>query len=297
MRKRFSLSRDPWFGLILVLPLLIWVIVTLIYPLIDAFRLSLLNVQYIGTPGTFVGLANYKTILMDKAFLRSAGVTVWWTMLNTIGKIVLALVAAFVLNQDYVGKTFVRNWIIVPWVFPSIVLATMGKWFLDPSLGLINYILVSLGFIEKGISFLGNRDYALYVVTVLNIWRWFPFFTVLFIAALQSIPQQLHEAAQIDGANRLQRLFAIDLPQLKPVVKVSTLMASLWSINIFDLIWLLTRGGPASSSETLPIYIYIKGFQEFRISLASAAAILLFIVLATYGVIYYKRALNIELEE
>lgn len=296
MRRRINLGRDPWFGIALVVPLLLWVAATLIYPLLEALRLSFQNVQYLGTAGKYVGLSNYRTILLSKDFQRSAGLTIWWTLLNTAGKILLALVCAFALNQDYRGKTFVRNWIILPWVFPSIVLATMGKWLLDPTLGLINYILVSLGLIEKGISFLGNTTYALYVVTALNVWRWFPFFTVIFLAALQTIPKQMYEAAQIDGASRVKRLWYIDLPHLLPVIKVSTLIASLWSVNIFDLIWLLTRGGPASSTATLPIYIYIKGFQEFRISQAATAAIVLFVVLAIYGVIYYKRALDIELE-
>ena len=174
MRRRINLGRDPWFGIALVVPLLLWVAATLIYPLLEALRLSFQNVQYLGTAGKYVGLSNYRTILLSKDFQRSAGLTIWWTLLNTAGKILLALVCAFVLNQDYRGKTFVRNWIILPWVFPSIVLATMGKWLLDPTLGLINYILVSLGLIEKGISFLGNTTYALYVVTALNVWRWFP---------------------------------------------------------------------------------------------------------------------------
>ena len=193
--------------------------------MLEALRLSFQNVQYLGTAGKYVGLSNYRTILLSKDFQRSAGLTIWWTLLNTAGKILLALVCAFVLNQDYRGKTFVRNWIILPWVFPSIVLATMGKWLLDPTLGLINYILVSLGLIEKGISFLGNTTYALYVVTALNVWRWFPFFTVIFLAA-QTIPKQMYEAAQIDGASRVKRLWYIDLPHLLPVIKVSTLIAS-----------------------------------------------------------------------
>ena len=291
-----ALGRDPIYGILLVLPLTVWVFATLIYPLAEAIRLSLLDVGYVGMPGRFVGLRNYAGTLSDSEFIRSTRITLLWTVLNTVGIVIAGFIAALVLNQDYRGKVFIRNWIILPWVFPSVVLATLGKWVLDPTLGLANYLLIQVGIIDRGISFLGSPTQAIYMTAALNVWRWFPFFTVIFLAALQTVPREQHESAEIDGATRFARLIHIDVPSIAPVMKVAVLISSLWSINIFDLIWLLTRGGPAFSTTTLPIFIYLKGFQEFRISLAAAAAVIMFVALVVYGVIYVRRLLAEDLE-
>ena len=278
------------------MPLTIWVFATLIYPLAEAVRLSLLDVGYVGMPGSFVGLRNYMETMTDSEFIRSTRITLVWTVLNTVGIVVAGFVAALILNQDYRGKAFIRNWIILPWVFPSVVLATLGKWVLDPTLGLANYLLIQIGIIDRGISFLGSPIHAIYMTSALNVWRWFPFFTVIFLAALQTVPREQHESAQMDGATRFGRLIHIDVPSIAPVMKVAVLISSLWSINIFDLIWLLTRGGPAFSTTTLPIFIYLKGFQEFRISLAATAAVIMFVALVIFGVLYVRGLLAEDLE-
>ncbi len=288
------LQRDPYFGYLLILPLVGWAALTLLYPLADAVRLSLQNVGYVGTPGTYVALANYARILTGREFWLSLGVSAWWTVLNVVLQLVLALVSALVLNQEFRGREVVRNWIILPWLFPSIVLATMGKWVLDPTLGVVNYLLVTSGLVDRPISFLGSPQIALYAVTAVNVWRWFPFFTVIILAALQTIPRELGESADIDGAGYFARLLYVELPTIGQVLKVVVLIASLWAINIFDAIWLLTRGGPVYRTTTLPILIYYKGFQEHRISQAAAISLLMFAILLVYGILYMRRVMREE---
>ncbi len=288
------LQRDPYFGYLLILPLVGWAALTLLYPLADAVRLSLQNVGYVGTPGTYVALANYARILTGREFWLSLGVSAWWTVLNVVLQLVLALVSALVLNQEFRGRDVVRNWIILPWLFPSIVLATMGKWVLDPTLGVVNYLLVASGLVDRPISFLGSPQIALYAVTAVNVWRWFPFFTVIILAALQTIPRELGESADIDGAGYFARLLYVELPTIGQVLKVVVLIASLWAINIFDAIWLLTRGGPVYRTTTLPILIYYKGFQEHRISQAAAISLLMFAILLVYGILYMRRVMREE---
>ncbi len=288
------LQRDPYFGYLLILPLVGWAALTLLYPLADAVRLSLQNVGYVGTPGTYVALANYARILAGREFWLSLGVSAWWTVLNVVLQLVLALVSALVLNQEFRGRDVVRNWIILPWLFPSIVLATMGKWVLDPTLGVVNYLLVASGLVDRPISFLGSPQIALYAVTAVNVWRWFPFFTVIILAALQTIPRELGESADIDGAGYFARLLYVELPTIGQVLKVVVLIASLWAINIFDAIWLLTRGGPVYRTTTLPILIYYKGFQEHRISQAAAISLLMFAILLVYGILYMRRVMREE---
>lgn len=288
------LQKDPYFGYLLILPLLVWALLTLIYPLVETIRLSLMDVGYVGTPGRFVGASNYVRILAGREFWRTLQVSVVWTALNVALQVLLALVAALVLNQEFRGREFWRNWIILPWLFPSIVLATMGKWVLDPTLGVVNYLLLSSGLVERPISFLGSPGIALYAVTAVNVWRWFPFFTVIILAALQTIPRELGEAADMDGAGYFARLWYVELPTISEVLKVVILIASLWAINIFDAIWLLTRGGPVYTTTTLTILIYYKAFQEYRISQAATISLVMFVILLAYGVGYLRRVMKEE---
>lgn len=291
------LGRDPGFGLILVVPLFLWVATTLLYPLVEAAVLSVKNVGYAGTAGRYVGLANYSRLLGSFAFWRCIWLTIVWTGLNVVLQLCLAVAGALILNQDFFGQRFVRNWIIIPWVLPSIVLATMGKWILDPSLGVVNYLLRKLGLIETPVSFLANPSLAMLTVTILNVWRWFPFFLVTLLAALQTIPKEQYEAADIDRATSWQKFMHVDMPGIMPVLKVQAIMCTLWAANIFDTIWLLTRGGPADATTTLTIQVYLKAFQEFRISQSSAIAMIMFLLLLGGSLIYFWRALTLDWEE
>ena len=290
-------GRDPGFGLILVVPLFLWVAATLLYPLIAAAVLSLKNVGYAGTTGNYVGLANYSRLLLSALFWRCVWLTVVWTALNVVLQLCLALAGAMILNQDFFGQRFVRNWIIVPWVLPSIVLATLGKWILDPSLGVVNYLLQQIGLIHSPISFLATPSLAMVTVTILNVWRWFPFFLVTFLAALQTIPKEQYEAAEIDRATSWQKFTHVDLPGIMPILKVQTIMSTLWAANIFDTIWLLTRGGPADATTTLTIQVYLKAFQEFRISQSSAIAMIMFVILLAGSLIYFWWTLKLDWED
>ncbi|MDR7542919.1 MAG: sugar ABC transporter permease [Armatimonadota bacterium] len=290
------LQQDPYFGYLLILPLLTWALLTLAYPLADTIRLSVLNVGYVGTSGTFAGLANFRAVLASSEFWSALRVSVVWTALNVALQLALALVTALVLNQDFRGREVVRNWIILPWLFPSIVLATMGKWVLDPTLGVVNYLLLQAGLIARPLSFLGSVTTALYAVTAVNVWRWFPFFSVIILAALQTIPRELGESADIDGAGYLARLWYVELPVIGPVLRVVILIACLWAVNIFDAIWLLTRGGPRYATTTFSILIYYKGFVEHRISHAATVSLLMFLMLLAFGLLYFRYVSRPETE-
>jgi multiple sugar transport system permease protein len=296
-RLAATLQKDPYFGYLLVLPLVVWTVLTIVYPLLDAVRLSLLNVGYVGSAGRFVGAANYVKILASAEFWHTAEVTVFWTALNTVLQVLGGLIAALVLNQDFRGHDFVRTWIILPWLIPSIVLATMAKWMLDPTLGVVNYLLAKAGVIHAPVSFLGTPVLAFLSATLVNAWHWFPLFALMILAALQTIPKEVTEAAEVDGANYWGRLWWVELPSIAQVLYVIIFIASLWAANIFDVIWLLTRGGPAGATNTFPILIYYKGFQEFRISAAAAISIPLFAGLLLYGVWYMRRFMREGVEE
>lgn len=277
---------DPIFGLILVAPLLLWILLTMLYPLIFTVQLSFTNLRYIGTPYRWVGIDTYLTVLKDIEFQSSLVRTVVWTFSNVILQIGCSLVVALVLNQNFRGRTFVRNWIVLPWVLPTVVLAIMWSWILDPTHGVLNHIITRAGWTSTPIKFLGSPQWAMSTVILINVWRWTPYLAIIILAALQTIPRELFEAALVDGATVLQRFVYITLPTIKPTLIIVTLFACLWSFNIFDTIWLLTGGGPLSYTTTLPIYIYRKAFQQFRFSQGAAASGLMFAMLIWFTLVY-----------
>lgn len=284
-----KISQDPIFGYLLSAPLVIWVVFTLIYPLVQAVNLSFMNVGFVGSEGSYVGLRNYVGILQSKEFWSSFLKSSVWAGANVSLQVVFAFVMALILNQDFKGERFIRNWIVLPWVLPTIILAIMWRWILDPSFGILNFTLQRIGLTSSPILFLASKDNAMVTTIFINTWRWFPFFGIVILAALQTVPVQLYEAAEIDGASSLQKLFYITLPVILPVLKVIVLIGFLWAINIFDTIWLLTRGGPSDATTTLPIFVYDKGFQDFRISEASTVAVFMFILLLIFGLVYLRR--------
>ena len=268
---------DPLFGYLLILPILIWISVTLFYPLLRAIYMSFLNIEFLGERGRFIGWENYARILGDREFRLSFIRTLIWSGANVLLQIILAFFTALVLDLEFKGQKFFRTWILLPWVIPVIVLAMIFRWMLDPSLGVVNYVLQKTNIVSSPIPFLGSVDWVMITTILVNTWRWFPFYAVMILAALQIIPMQLYEAAKIDGASSFQQFCYITLPHIMPVLVTVILICSLWAVNVFDMIWLLTRGGPGNVTQTLPIFIYQKGFQEYRLSQAATAAVFMFI--------------------
>jgi multiple sugar transport system permease protein len=199
---------------------------------------------------------------------------------------VLAFATALALNQAFRGRRFARTWIILSWIIPTIVIAILWRWMLNASYGIANFFVTTLGISETPIDFLGSPKWALPTVIMINAWRWFPFLALLILAGLQSIPGELYEAAKVDGANATQRFFNITMPQLQPVLYVVGLIGTLWAFNIFDVIWLLTQGGPSGATQTLPVMIYDRAFNGFAMGEASAISVLLCAFLLIFSVLY-----------
>ncbi len=283
---RRRVLQDPLFGYFLIIPILVWISVTLFYPLLRAIYTSFLNIEFLGETGRFIGWDNYARLLGDKEFRLSFVRTLVWSGANVLLQIILAFFAALVLDLEFKGQKFIRNWILLPWVIPVVVLAMIFRWMLDPTLGVVNYVLQNTNAISSPVPFLGSVDWVMITAIFVNSWRWFPFYAVMILASLQIIPPQLYEAAKIDGASPFQQFCYITLPHIMPVLVPVILICSLWAVNVFDMIWLLTRGGPGNATQTFPIFIYQKGFQEYRLSQAATAAVFMFIFLLVYGTIY-----------
>jgi multiple sugar transport system permease protein len=292
--KKIRKLRDPLFGYVLIAPIFIWICVTLFYPLVRAIFTSFMNIEYLGEEGVFVGFANYVRLVNDVEFRGCFLRTLIWTAANVFFQILVAFLASLILDMEFKGKKFLRIWILASWIIPVIVLATIWSWMLVPSFGIVNYVLKLAHLIKTPIPFLGSTDYAMISAILVNTWRWFPFYAVMILAGLQIIPSMLYEAAKIDGATTFQQFRYVTLPSIMPILVTVVLICSLWAANVFDMIWLLTMGGPSNSTQTLPIFIYEKGFQEYKLSQAAAAAVFMFIFLLIYGIIYLR---NIEIEK
>lgn len=292
-----KITEDPFFGFLLVAPLLGWVLATLVYPLLYALQLGFYNIRYVGTPAQFIGFSNYSRILGDSEFWKACLRSLIWTACNVVFQVLGSLLVALVLNQRFRGRTLIRNWIVIPWVLPTVVLAIMWTWILDPTHGVVNYLLKRWGLITLPLKFLSSPAWVMPTVIFINVWRWTPYFAIIVLAALQTIPKELMEAALVDGASTLRRFWHITLPTIRPVLSVVTLASFLWSINIFDTIWLLTHGGPLDLTTTLPICIYKRAFQDFRFSEAAATSVIMFLFLLGFAVAYLRTIFREGAEE
>lgn len=282
------LSRRTLIGYAFVLPLMLWLAGTILYPLISAILLSLQNVKIIGTPGEYVGFQQYETILASGRFWEALGRSLIWVLANALVQTMMAFSAALILKQKFPGQRVARIWIILSWIVPTVVVVIIWRWLLSASGGIINYGLTSLGLVAEPVGFFATGNIAFASVILINCWRWFPFNAVILLAALQRIPQELYEAASVDGATVRQKFTQITLPSLRPVLFVLGLIGTLMSFNVFDVIWLLTKGGPSSATSTLPVLIYETAFTKFRLSQAAAMSVMAGIVLVIFAIIFIR---------
>lgn len=229
--------------------------------------------RIIGSAGRFVGLANYISVLSSAAFWLALGRSVVWVAGNAVAQTVLAMGSALILEQTFPGVRVARTWIVLTWIVPTIVIVIVWRWLLSTSGGMINPILIELGVIRQPVGFFSSAGSAMTTLILINSWRWFPFVAVMLLAGLQRIPGELYEAAAIDGASHFARFRRITLPLLQPTLFVLMVIGTLLSFNVFDIVWLLTGGGPADATTTLPILIYRTAFKGYRLSEAAAMSV------------------------
>ncbi|EAR51289.1 ABC transporter membrane-spanning permease - sugar transport [Oceanicola granulosus HTCC2516] len=275
-------------GRLFAAPIMIWLALTIALPLGYCIWISLTNANTMGGTPRFVGLANYVTVLTDGTvggpFLRSLA----WAIGGAIIQTLLAAGAALLLNRRFAGQHIARTWIMASWVVPTIVTAFLWRWMLNADFGVVNHVLQSLGLIGRPIDFLGDPDFAFITVTLVNAWRWFPFMTLLILAALTRVAPEYYEAARVEGATSWQVFTRVTLPFIQPVLYVVGLLGTLWSINVFDIIWLTTKGGPLDMTETMPVAIYERAFQQFRLGEASAMSVSLALFLLVFAYCFIR---------
>jgi multiple sugar transport system permease protein len=267
---------------------MLWLALTIAYPLFSAVVLSLQDIRIIGTEGSFVGLDQYSTILTSDTFWNSTGRSLIWVLGNGLVQTLAAFIAALLLREAFPGARIARVWIILSWIVPTVVVVIIWRWMLSASGGIVNYGLMSLGIVERPVGFFSTSSSALASVIFINAWRMFPFMAVIMLAGLMRIPEELYESASVDGASAWQKFWFITLPGLQPVLFVIGLLGTLMSFNTFDVIWLLTGGGPAGGTTTLPVLIYDTAFKQYRLSRAAAMSVVTGILLLVFALTFIR---------
>ena len=280
--------RNNYTRWIFVLPALLVVSVLFIYPFLSSIFYSFTNKNLIMPHYTFVGLANYKAVLADPKFWMSFWHSLIWTAFSLIGQVLVGFVLALALNRVERFKWLYKILLIVPWAFPTIVIAFSWQWILNGVYGYLPNMLVQLGFMEIAPNFLSDRDWAFVCLVFINIWFGAPLIMVNILSALQTVPADQYEAAKIDGANMWQVFRYITLPHIKVVVGLLVVLRTVWVFNNFDIIYLITGGGPADTTMTLPIFAYDMGWGSKLLGRSSAVTALLFIFLLSVCFIYFK---------
>ncbi|MEM6755230.1 MAG: sugar ABC transporter permease, partial [Cyanobacteria bacterium P01_C01_bin.38] len=250
-------SREQKTALILLIPAMLLLLLVFGYPIARAFWLSLFT-ENLGTQlqPVFSGLDNYGRMMGDGRFWQSLLVTTIFTSASVISELILGLIIALVLNQQFFGRGLVRTTAILPWALPTALIGLAWAWIFNDQYGVANDILLRLGFIQNGINWLGDPTLAMIAIVVADVWKTTPFISILLLAGLQSISADLYEAHSIDGATPWQSFTQITLPLLIPQILIAVLFRFAQAFGIFDLISVMTGGGPGGATEVVSLYIY-----------------------------------------
>lgn len=255
-------------------------------PLLHAIQLSLYKMEsFVGAP-QWVGLENYARVSVDPDFWRAFGNGTVIALLSIGLQLVFGVGIAMVLNQTFIGQSVARGLMILPYLLPTVVACLTFEWLLDGSYGLVKAMFSSAGI--PMFDWSATRWSATATIVLVSVWIWTPFVVTCVLAGLQSIPRQLYEAAEVDGAGPLARFWHVTVAGLKPVLTVVILLRGIWMFNKFDVVWLLTKGGPLNSTETLPVLAYRRAFQAFDVGGGAAVATISFAILAVVITVYLK---------
>ena len=285
LRQFWNRSIPYWF----LLPALLPVFGLLLYPLIHVFQLSLQQyVLFRPYEFGFVGLKNFATLMQDPQIWRSLGASGIWVVGSVAPQFLLGLILALLLNETFPGRGLYRAIVISPWALGGVLTGIFWVWMFNPMVGPINDLLLKAGLIADRIPWKTTATTAWVTLLVANTWRGIPFFALVMLAALQSIPGELYEAAKVDGAGTWQRFRYITMPLVKDQAVLSTMLRALWTFGNVDLIWTMTEGGPAGATRTLPIWVLVRAYKYSDFGQGAALAVFAVIISLMFTVSYLR---------
>lgn len=282
-RHRQSRNSTPY---LFLLPATLAMLLVFFYPMLNGFYTSLTHYSQYTNITSFVGAQNYIKILQSGDFWNSMQRSVIWVFFSVLGQFLLGFGFALLLNERWPGNRVMRALVMIPWVMPGISVALAWSLIFNGQFGLLNDIALRLNLPPQ--QWLADPNLAMVAVIIANIWKAFPFVAVTMLAALAAIPEELYEAAKVDGASVLDRFLHVTLPQLRNVTMIVILLMVVWTFNYFDLIYVMTQGGPAQGTEIAPVLVARFAFQQLDYGLAASVAIIMTIFNILFAVLYLR---------
>lgn len=283
-------ARDGLLGLMLIAPTVVVFCAVIVYPLVSAVYLSVFSIYTPTMEGEWVGFSNYRELLASGEFWRSLWNNVIWTVGTLTLQIVFGIFVALVLHQNLWFRSLARSLVLFPYFLSTVVAVLVWRWLFNDLYGVLNHVLMGARIIDMPVDWLGSMPNAMMSLIFVGAWKYFPFVVIAVLARLQTIPDELYEAAKIDGAGGFARFRDITLPQLKDVLVVIVLLRTIWDFKEFDLIYLLTGGGPVISTQTLPLLVYKEAFALNQMGSASAVAVLMMLFMLVFMFFYLRNA-------
>jgi multiple sugar transport system permease protein len=297
VQKKFEL-KDHTLAVMMVAPSIILILIFAIFPMLQGLYASFFRIE----PATLAmkpnGVENYRWLFKQSLFWSSLLRSILWVSTTTVVQLVLGLAISLLLHQELKGRNIARGLVLFPYLIPAIVISLTWRFILDPTMGVINRMLMDFGLIHRPIAFLANQKFALWFVILAGIWKYTPFIILMMLARLQVIPIELEEAARLDGAGPLQLFRYITLPWLMPVIVVTLLLRTIWTFRQFDIVYLFAFGGPLFATTTLPVLIRYLAFDARKIGPAAATATIMLVLMLVlswgYFGWYNKAEKNLE---
>ncbi|MBN2979909.1 MULTISPECIES: carbohydrate ABC transporter permease [Cohnella] len=257
----------------LMSPVLIYLTAIMVVPFGWAVYLSFTN-KMVGSPAVFNGLDNYIELFKDPLFWKAVRNTVVFTLVAVVAKTAFGMIMALVLNEKIVFRNLFRVLLFLPWTIPTIVSVFTWQWIYSDVGGVLNFLLMKIGAIGRPVGWLASPDLAMLSVIAVNVWRGIPFIGIAILAGLQTVSKEMYEAAMLDGAGPVKRFFSMTLPSIREVTVMAAVITTIWTLNDFEIVWLLTRGGPSNGTQLLSTLSYTIGFLNMDLGKAIAISIL-----------------------
>ena len=280
--KRVSQSTFAW---LLIAPAMVFIAIIVAWPLAETLRLSFTDTR-IGPNYSYVGFENYQDLADSRKFKQTISRTFYWMFLSVSLKLILGLIGATLLNAAIPGKALFRILVLPPWVIPIAIGMIGWLWLYNGAFGLLSGVMQYIGIVDKSYEFLAYKQSAFYSAVVADVWVGVPMVTLFFLAAMQGVNRDLYEAAWVDGASRWYRFRRITIPQIMPVIVSMSLLSAIFTFNSFEIIWILTEGGPRSATTTMIIDSYKTAFSSRKFGEGAARTIVIVCLLGLFSIVY-----------
>jgi multiple sugar transport system permease protein len=281
-------KHEGMFAFLLVLPTLLIVFGLYIYPLAYSLALSFTDTDLKKVGVNFIGLKNYVDIFREPELVASFWKTIYFTVLSVAFEMVIGVLVAVAFNNKFRGRPVARSIILIPWAIPPVVNGIIWNWLVHSKIGVLNYLLTSFGLIESYKPWLADAGWALNIIICADVWKWTPLVVLLVLAGLQAIPETLYEAARVDGMGPVGIFFSITLPLLAWPMLITLLLRTVEAVRVFDIIYIMTRGGPANATKLTTYYVYEYAFKYHKLGFASALAYVVTVLIIVFLFIYFK---------